>query len=319
MKKNYAEPIFSNCETIIDSIVHRVDQLLDAFSYVYLIPLKIFNEIVKSIIEIIYDLFNKDTRLARLLRIVSLPWSIAIPKTYKYFFSNRNRKPHIFRPGIHMVRAVVGGGKSLTSFILAEIFLEETGLSSYFTSPVEKPQVTDDGEFLYVNHRHINLNDYYDKNGRKIKKFNTEKHKMIHKDERHLEFNPRLNNSKEYKNKFIPQQQDEILMRHQGITHIYKYSQYSKLDSQDMQALTYMHDVETVKDIPIKRWIDRGRFDYIPVVLKFTTYIIDVDFSGDMKRKKIGSCKIRVSPEVLDRFDTHAESYRDAGLPVDYK
>jgi hypothetical protein len=37
-----------------------------------------------------------------------------------------------------------------------------------------------------------------------------------------------------------------------------------------------------------------------------------------MKRKKVGSCKIQVPYELLQRFDTHAESKRYAGLPVDY-
>lgn len=108
-------------------------------------------------------------------------------------------------------------------------------------------------------------------------------------------------------------------MRHQGISHIYKYSQYTKLDSQDMQALTYMHDVETVKDIPIKRWLNTGLFNYIPVKIKVSTFIIDVSFKGEMQRKKINTCKIPIPYELLERFDTHAEKYRDAGIPVDYK
>ncbi len=108
-------------------------------------------------------------------------------------------------------------------------------------------------------------------------------------------------------------------MRHQGITHVYKYSQYTKLDSQDMQALTYMHDVETVKDIPIQRWLETGEFPFIPIKIKVSTFVIDVSFKGEMKRKKIGSCRIPITFEQLKRFDTHAEKYRDAGIPVDYK
>lgn len=217
-----------------------------------------------------------------------------------------------------MIRAKVGGGKSLASFVLAEIYLEETGLGSYFTSPVEKPSVTEDGEWLYVFHRVINTDDYY-KGGKKVLNYNTDKHKVIHKDERHIEYNPRLNNTSDYKNKFIPEQKDEILMRHEGMEYIYKYSQYMKLDSQDMDALTYMHDVETVKDIPISRWLDTGELNYIPVVLKFTTFVIEITFDGGMKRKKVGSCKIPIPYHLLQRFDTHAERYRNAGLPVDYK
>lgn len=316
--KNYLEPVFNTCESIIDKMVHQVDNSLDAISQAPNYLLRNYNSIIEDIEDQIYDRLNKDTALARLIRYSSLPWSVVIPKGYKYFISNQNRTPQILQPGIHMVRAKVGGGKSLTSFILAEMYLEETGLGSYFTSPVEKPQVTEDGEWLYVYHRYINLDDYYNEHGVKIKKFNTEKYQVIHKDERHLDFNPRLNSTKEYKNKYIPQQKDEILMRHQGVKRIYKYSQYMKLDNQDMQALTYMHDVETVKDIPIQRWLDTGELNYVPINLKFTSFIIDVDIKGELKRKKVGSYKIPVPYQLLQRFDTHAEKYRYAGLPVDY-
>ncbi len=107
-------------------------------------------------------------------------------------------------------------------------------------------------------------------------------------------------------------------MRHQGITHIYKYTQYMKLDSQDMQALTYMHDVGTDKDIPLDRWLNDGMFNIIPLKLKISTFVIDVDFKGEFKRKKIASYSINVPYDLLQHFDTHAESYRDNNLKVDY-
>lgn len=316
--KNYVELGFRKYETIMDEIIHRADTVLDVFSNVPNFLLNQYNSIIKNIDDQVYDYLGRETRLGRLMRYGSYPWSILIPKGYKYFISNQYGKALIFTPGVHMIRAKVGGGKSLASFILAEIYLEETGLGSYFTSPVEKPSVTEDGEWLYVFHRVINTDDYYQK-GKKVMNFNTTKHKAIHKDERHLEYNPRLNNRTEYNDKFIPEQKDEILMRHEGMEYIYKYSQYFKLDSQDMDALTYMHDVETVKDIPIRRWLDTGELNHVPVLLKFTTFVIEVAFDGGMKRKKIGSCKIPVPYELLERFDTHAERYRNAGLPVDYK
>ena len=316
--RDYLEPVFSKCESTIDNAVLKIDKGLNVLSKAPKYLLKNYNNLIENIDEEIYDRLNKRTPLARLMRYGTLPWSLVIPKGYKYFFASQHRKPYIFQEGVHMIRAKVGGGKSLASFILAEIYLKETGLSSYFTSPVEKPQLTEDEEFYFVYHRHINLDDYFDENGKKIKKFNTEKHKVIMKDERHLAFNPRNNGKTEYNNKFQPQQKDEVLMRHQGVSHIYKLSQYMKLDSQDMQALTYMHDVETVKDIPISRWLDTGEFKYVPIKLKFTTYIIDIDFDK-MKRKRLGSYKIEIPYQLLERFDTHAEKYRDAGLPVDFK
>lgn len=314
---NNLDTFFKKYEKALDKTAIKIDKTLDVIATGPQNLLRTYNNIINNIDEAIYERFNKNTNIAKLLRKGSYPWSIIIPKGYKIIFRNRYNKALIFADGVHMVRAKVGGGKSLASFVLAEIYLENTGLGSYFTSPVEKPSVTEDGEWLYVFHRVINTDDYY-KDGKKVLDYNTNKYKVIHKDERHLEYNPRLNNRKDYNNKFIPEQKDEILMRHTGFDHIYKYSQYMKLDSQDMDALTYMHDVETVKDIPIKRWLDTGELNYIPVVLKFTTYKLEITFDGGMKRYKVGSCKIPIPFDLLQRFDTHAEKYRNAGLPIDY-
>lgn len=317
MKKDYIKPLANNTENIFDTLDHNIYLALEYLSKIPEKGVSFFYKSIENLHNNIYDRLNKDTSAGWFLRHISLPYSLAIPKVYKYLFYNEG-KELIFAPGVHMVRASVGGGKSLLSFILAELYLEKTGLATYFTSPVEKPQITKDGKFKYVYHRYIDLDNYF-VNGERVKRFNTKKYKMIMKDERHLDFNPRLNNTKEYKNKFIPQQKSEILMRHEGITHIYKFSQYTKLDGQDMQALTYMHEVETKKDIPTKIWLSNGTFKYIPVALKITTYIIDVSFEGSMDRKKVGSCKLDVPGELLERFDTHAEKYQIEGLPVDFK
>jgi hypothetical protein len=316
MRKDYLKPIYQKMDPFFAFLTLKIDIILNSIFKVPRYLLKLYNNIIDGMDDIIYSRFNKQTSLARLLRFISYPWSLIIPITYKIMFKNRFNKALLFTPGVHMIRAKVGGGKSLASFILAEIYLEDTGRASYFTSPVEKPSISDDG-WLYVYHRVINTDNYY-KNGKKILNYNTEKYKVIHKDERHMEYNPRLNNRKDYNDKFIPEQKDEILMRHEGFSHIYKYSQYMKLDSQDMDALTYMHDVETIKDIPIKRWLNSGALNYIPVILKFTTYKIDITFDGGMKRYKVGSCKIPIPFELLKRFDTHAESYRNSGLPIDF-
>lgn len=318
MNQDLADRVFQELEGVTDNIEHRVSNVLDAFSRIPQKNIDMFFSLLESMTDTIHENANKDTALGKLFRHAGLPYSSLFPKIYMDYVHGNKNVPLIKQPGVHMIRAKVGGGKSLLSFVLAEAYLKETGHASYFTSPVEKPKLTSDGKFFYVYHRYINLDDYFDKDGKKTKKFNTQKYKVIHKDERHLQFNPRLNNTSEYKKKFIPQQQDEILMRHQGISHVYKYSQYSKLDSQDMQALTYMHDVQVVKDIPLKRWLETGDFNYIPVAIKITTYEVEVGFEGDMKRKRIATQKLPIPFEVLENFDTHAEKYRYAGLPVDY-
>lgn len=309
-------------EQSLNVIEINYDKGLNALAVIPRFILENFNRLSAEVMESIHDQLNHKTPVARLIRYGTLPWSKLILEGYKYFYLSGSKAP-IFHPGVHMVRASVGGGKSLLSYILAELYRMATGLGSYFTSPVEKPRITEDGRFYYVYHRVINLDDYFRYNSEtkeliKIKKFNTKKYKCMHKDERHLEFNPRENTSKEYKERFIAQQKDEILMRHQGITHIYKYTQYMKLDGQDMQALTYMHDVSTYKDIPLERWLEEGTFNIIPLKLKIKTYKVEVSFDGSLKRKKIASYSLDVPYEVLQHFDTHAEAYRDDHLQVDY-
>lgn len=314
----HLEKALLKCEQQINKLVQHIDYGIDVLLDFPRDTLELFNDFITTVFESIYSQANKSTTAAKLMRWFSLPWSKLILEGYKYFYLSKRKQP-IFKPGVHMVRASVGGGKSLLSFILGELYRMQTGLGSYYTSPVEKPRLTDDGRFFYTYHRLINLDDYFDDQGNKIKKFNTEKHKIIHKDERHLEFNPRQNGTSEYKSKFLPQQKDEILMRHQGITHIYKYTQYMKLDSQDMQALTFMHDVSTAKDIPLERWLEDGLFNIIPLKLKIQSFVLDVNFTGDMKRKKVASYTIEVPCEILQHYDTHAERYRDEGLKLDYK
>lgn len=312
---NKVEKVFDQAEQSIDKMMHLGDIALDAFFHVVGKILQRFADTSNLILKSAHALYKKYDRK---LRYLSLPWSASIPWIYKWVHSNAYDRLPIFIPGMHMIRARVGGGKSLTSLVIAEMTLEHTGFASYFTSAVEKPQLSEDGTYWYVMHRVIKLSDYY-KDGKKSMNFNTKKYKNIHKDERHLEFNPRMNKTKEYNSRFIPEHEDDLLMRHTGFEHKFMYSQHMKLDSQDMDAITLMHEVETVKDIPIKRWLEDGGFKYIPIKLKFTSYTIEIDFDGSMKRKVFRKWKLQVPYEVLNKFETHAEKDKYAGLPYDYK
>ncbi len=315
--KDFLDPFFNKIEYGFDKVSDASDHALDFIAKGTNKVLLFFGQSSEFIYRTIYDFYKKNNH-DRLIRYASLPWSITIPVAKKYLTRNDYSRLPIFQPGMHMIRAKVGGGKSLTSFVLAELTLLRTANGSYFTSPVEKPQLSEDGKYWYVHHRVIDLRDYY-KDGNKVLNFNTDKYKDIHKDERHLQYNPRMNKGKEYNKSFVPEHEDHLLMRHDGMEHIYMYSQHGKLDSQDMDSITFMHEVQTIKDIPIKRWLDSGDLKYIPVKLKFTTYVVDVEFNGEMKRKVYARFSLPVPYDVLERFDTHAERFKHAGLPVDYK
>ncbi|MCD4826540.1 MAG: hypothetical protein K8Q99_02100 [Acholeplasmataceae bacterium] len=315
--EKHTDKLFDKIESFFDKSVHLAEKGLDAFCHVSKKFLNNADNISNSLYEKMHQMY-KNNGHDRFIRYASLPWSITIPVAYKYITMGAYSRLPIFQPGMHMIRAKVGGGKSLTSFVLAEMTLLATANGSYFTSPVEKPQLSEDGKYWYVHHRVVNMSDYY-KDGKKVLNFNTDKYKDIHKDERHLQYNPRMNKGKKYNESFIPEHEDHLLMRHDGMEHIYMYSQHLKLDSQDMTTITYMHEVSTKKDIPIKRWLDSGDLKYIPVKLRFESYTIEPSFDGAMKRKKVAKFNLPVPYNVLERYDTLAERHKHAGLPVDYK
>lgn len=308
------ETAFKAVDKKIDHGMHLIDTGLDAFFHGLN---KGFKSTFKAVNVISDNVFKALNTIGPGLRFASMPWGMVFPKGYLRRVNNKTAALPIFQPGIHMIRAKVGGGKSLLSFVLAEMELERTGYPSYFTSPVEKPRLSEDGKYWYVMHRVIDLKNYY-KDGKKVLQFNTSKYKRINKDERHLQYPPRMNKSKEYNNQFIIEHEDHLLMRHDGMDWIGMYSQHMKMDSLDMDSLTYMHEVSTYKTIKTWQWIKDGLFNIIPTKLKLESYVLDINFEGQMTRKLKKRYSLKVSKEILDRYDTHAESHKHAGIKKDY-
>lgn len=298
------DKLFRTIELLLDGLLSMVNRLYERF---FTLLDMVLNQLLK--------LYR---RHGRKLRYLAMPWSAFIVIIYKLIALIKRDTNPLLMPGLHMVRAKVGGGKSLTSFVLAEYVLENFGMVSYFTSPVEKPQLSENGKYWYVMHRVIDLSDYY-KDGKKVMNYNFKKYPYFHKDERHLRFNPRLNRTKVYNDQFIPEHEDEILMRHDGAKAIYKYSQHIRLDTQELENLTLMHEVKTKKDIPLKEWLDNDKFDFIPTRLKFESYYINIDFDGTYSRVLFKKWSMKVPLGVLKRFETHAESGKYKHLKVDYQ
>lgn len=309
------DKVVNKIESGLDNAEKIVDKVIDAFFLVSKTGLNSFDKFSDGFMETIYSLYDKNSET---LRKLSRPYSKIYPSTYKFIMKRKIHKIPLLRPGVQMVRARVGGGKSLTSWVLASMVLKKTGHPSYMTSAVEKPKLSEDGKYWYVYHPVIDLDDYYAK-GKKLKRFNTKKYKNMHKDEYFLRYNVRMNKTREYNEKFIPEHKDELVMRHDGFETITKYGQHNKLDTQDMETLDLMHEVETVKDIPYKQWLKDGKYNYIPVKLKFTSYSLDVQFDGTIKRRLFKKWHLDVPYEVLQEFDTYAEANKSDGLPLDFK
>ena len=306
---------FDNAELIIEKGMHLAEKGLDAFFEMLWRIVRSIGKTTNKASDKIYAVIKSKSKI---LRYLGLPWTLLIPKLWVLYFSRQSSQYPILQPGMHFIRAKVGGGKSLLSMVLAEIHLQETGYASYFTSAVEKPRLSEDGKYWYVMHKVYDPDDYY-QGGKKVMNFDTSKYKAQHKDEEHIRNNPRLNMTKESKNRFIPEHNDNLLMRHMGMDNgIYKYSQHGKLDSQDMDSLTYMHDILTKKTLPAKQWLADGNLRIIPVKIVIESYTVNVDFDGTMNRKLVrGKYGLPISYELLERFDTHAESKTFANLKTD--
>lgn len=306
---NIFNKTFESIEKILEKIMASSELILDAFFHGIS---TVFKHIYKSFGYILDKFHNIMDTNGKLLRHLGFPWVILIPKVWQYFYMQKHLSLPTDKEGIHFFRSPVGGGKSLTSLVLAERALKVTGFASYFTSPVEKPQkaVDDDGnEYWYVMHKVEKLDDVY-VNGKRAKEFDYDRYPYVNKDERHLRFNPRMNKTKEYNQAWLVEHEDELLMRHDGAKRIYKFSQHMKLDSQEMETATYMHDIKAVKGLPWTQFLKDGLLRIYPYVIQFETYEIIYSFKGDMDRRLVAKWNLMVPMEVLDKFDTHAERRR---------
>lgn len=312
---NIVDQTFKKTTSKLDNAVDFLELGLDAF---FLVPNYLLDKFGKSGNYILNKIESSYDNHGRFMRTVAQPWSYIFLIINEIYWNRKIRQIPLLAPGIHFIRGNVGGGKSLTSFILAEMTLEMTGHPSYMTAKVEKPQLSEDGSYWYVMHPVIDVKSYY-KKGKKIKRYNGHKYPYMHKDERHLEYNPRLNKKNSYNDTFVPEHADELVMRHDGFKAIYKYSQHIKLDGQEAETINMVHIVSVVKGVPRKKWLKDGKYDRIPTKLKFTSYHPTVELNGEYSLKKYKTWSMPVPYEVLERYDTHAERNRHSHLPIDFK
>lgn len=303
------DKIFKHINLILEKLTASGETILDAFFHASSWILKKFNATLIIVMNKFHNIMDSNSKL---LRHLGFPWSITIPKVWEYFYFRKYEAIPTDAEGIHFFRSPVGGGKSLTSLLLAERALKITGKASYFTSPVEKPQkaLDEDGnEYWFVMHKVERLEDVY-VNGKREKEFDFDNYPYMNKDERHLRFNPRMNKTKAYNDAWLIEHEDELLMRHDGAKRIYKFSQHMKLDSQEMETAIYMHEIKAIKGLPWRQWLKDGLLRIYPFMIEVETYRIEYTFEGMAKRQLVKKWSIEVPIEVLEKFDTHAERRR---------
>jgi hypothetical protein len=126
-----------------------------------------------------------------------------------------------------------------------------------------------------------------------------------------------VNNTKIHKDKFIPEHNDELLVRQQFKHGIHIFTQQLRVDSQQMESCMFYHVIhKTVKGLPYWKWIDDGKFLIIPRYVKISSFKIEKKFDSQ-KLKLYRKFKLRVNPEIIPYFNTYAERNRNAHLPKD--
>lgn len=309
------ETLIKKYEEIIDNFIDRLEDFIDK---VVNLHIKLIATIVAFLSFIIKRYGELANDVYSFFRWTTIPFNYIIIRTWLWHILRMTEYEPLDETGVHFIRAKPGGGKSLLAYQKANEILDRTGYAAYFTDPVEKPKLTEDGKFWYVDHKLINLKSYY-QSGKAVKRFNTKKWKSLWVDEFQILNNPRLNKKTEYNDFFIPFLNDLLTIRHDGFdNNIYLLSQIPNNDIQLMSMITKYHDIEIRKGINYLRWLRTGKFEILPIKWKISTYNIHIGDGGLVKKVLYRKWTKRVDIDSLDYFDTHARRGMKDHLKLDY-
>lgn len=306
--------LFGKIESILDSITDFIDGALSLAS----LWIDKFLESSKHLTSYIFNRYEDlSDALYTVFRYSTIPINYIIGRTWLWYVFRGDQTEPLDATGVHMIQAEPGGGKSMLAFQKSNEIARDTGYTSYHTSAIERPRLSDDGKWWEVLHRLINLKSYY-KGGKKVKQFNTELYKSLWVDEFHYLNNPRLNKTNDYNHFFIPFLNDLIFIRHEGFdNNIYLLTQVPTNDIQVMSMLVFYHRVQLKKGFSYIRWIKTGKFEITPLYWRISSY--KIDHNNNMKKIHYRTWKKKVDIDELEYFDTHAMKNEFSHLPLDYK
>ncbi|GEM_PF-1600208 len=200
-------------------------------------------------------------------RYTAIPWNyIWLYLWNKYQNGEYNL---LLAKGVHYITALMGGGKSTLAYDLAEELRHITGKGSYINAEIEKPRLDEASGMMIKYHKLFDLEEffgsYYDDEKEKLviqqkKQFNTKYFDNLILEEWLSEMNHRLNNTSEYKAKFIPLMSSLTRIRHQRLQRVYITSQLDTADIQLMGLFKYIHVIEVDLNIDYWQWVQDGEF-----------------------------------------------------------
>lgn len=233
---------------------------------------KIAKKIIKGLNK--YNDYVMSDKVYRLARLITKPihwlwifgWFLKLKASYK--------SDPFSEPGLYIITAPPGGGKSSLAYELMERAKRKNGKGSYINTAIERPRIDYNKMFYYSYHQRYKISDFF-KDNDIVAYPNHLLFNQLHIDEAHLLWNYRNAMTKDYKDTFIPFMEYAVGVRHY-IGHIFMYTQLSKVDTQaESLANGNLYQVRIKKGFDYKRWLIDGVFKltikgwYIDKVVKY--------------------------------------------------
>lgn len=217
-----------------------------------------------------------------------------------------NKLSLLHATGTHIITGYMGSGKTLVQ----NKIIRDVDPSKYFF-------LSNIAEFEGV--KTFNIEDLFSDTEQKktlplIDEYGRRLYGVIF-DEINLQFNKRLNRTKDYNNLFIGLVEFLVSSRHQGIPRIYFIGQKLELQDTQLQSLfKYQHDIIKTKRKP-KYWFyyDNGYISFLPhkIILMNRCKSEEVQDQFIDVRKQ----KIKVKEKDFKTYDTHALAKNYLTLP----
>lgn len=306
----------------VDSYTNKVLKVFDIVDYYvdYLIEkyFKYLKKVVNKFTKIVNKICDIPMYFYTAYRYLTFPTNKIFLIIWRYFKLHVKVFDVLMRKGIHVIKSPPGGGKSLSAFTTAELLYERYGHRAYVNTQFEKPQ-TDEFGRKFVKHIQFDFEDIFgvrqnNKTGKlegyQKRRFDSRKGKIVIWDELHMIFNPRENRSGIYMLAWRPFLNNLLMYRHEGFYAHYCLSQLN-VDIQLATISNYIHKPTTVLDVNYSKWLKTGKFELIPVKIKYETYKLK-----DGKEKLYKKWSRRVDYEHLDRYETLAYKNTRSSIPV---
>lgn len=231
------------------------------------------------------------------------------------FFQKKHQKTNLlYSPGIHILSAPPGLGK--TSLVYNTI--ESKGGRSYINNRFEKvrPYVPDPAlglTYYYKKHTLFTFTDFW-RNGKQWSQPDHARYQSIVLDELHQELNYRNNGTKEYNEKFLPFMDYGVIVRHK-IGCIYITTQMNKVDVQLMQLATF-YEVEIERGFDYQHWKNvSGKFENRILGWRVTAYKPLITPSGGIDLKKLKAFYVPCTAD-MEYYDTYSMRHAFKNVPI---